>query len=205
MIKKRLGTGIRRDQIAEAALAIVRSEGIRALSVAAVAAKVGIVPSAVYRHYRSKGDIVSAVLELIRTRLDANFRSVAALNLDPVKKLRLLLDRHLALIGGNNAIPRVVFSEEVLGGLPEKRQQLYAIIRGVIANVAAIVSDGQQKGAIRGDLAAENIAVAFLGMIQPAAIIWSLGNGEFDLVAHGKSAWRLYADAIRVGSKGRTD
>ena len=47
MTKKRLVTEVRQEQIAEAALNIVRSEGIRALSVAAVAEKVGIVPSAV--------------------------------------------------------------------------------------------------------------------------------------------------------------
>ena len=42
MAKKRLGTDIRQEQIAEAALDIVRSGGVKALSVAAVAEKVGI-------------------------------------------------------------------------------------------------------------------------------------------------------------------
>jgi AcrR family transcriptional regulator len=54
MAKTRLGKTIRQDQIAEAALDIVRSEGIRALNLAAVADKVGIVPSAVYRHFKNK-------------------------------------------------------------------------------------------------------------------------------------------------------
>jgi hypothetical protein len=36
----------------------------------------------------------------------------------------------------------------------------------------------------------------FWGMIQPAAIIWNLSDGEFDLVQHSQNAWQLYADAI---------
>ena len=53
MAKNRFGTDIRREQIAEAALGIVRSQGIKALNVAAVAQKLDIVPSALYRHFKS--------------------------------------------------------------------------------------------------------------------------------------------------------
>ena len=201
MVKKRLSTEVRHEQIAEAALDIVRSEGVRALNVAAVAEKVGIVPSAVYRHFKNKTEIVGAVLQLIRKRLNAHFQDVIDLDAAPVEKLHLLLTRHISMISGNNAIPRIIFSEEVIGGMPDKRHQLYAIIRDVIRNVAAIVAEGQAQGAIRRDLPPENIAVSFLGMIQPAAIIWNLGAGEFDLVAHSQRAWQLFAAGIRIDSE----
>ena len=197
MAKKRFGTDIRQEQIAESALSIVRAEGIRALSVAAVAKHVGIVPSAIYRHFNNKGDIVSAVLQLIKKRLNAHFQETAQLNIDPIEKLRLLLNRHVGLISQNNAIPRIIFSEEVLGGMPEKRQHLYGIIQDVIGNVVTIVADGQKQGTIRNDIPADSIAVSFLGMIQPAAIIWNLSDGAFDLKRHSEKAWNLFADAIR--------
>ena len=197
MAKKRLKTDIRHEQIAEAALDIVRSEGIKGLNVAAVAEKVGLVPSAVYRHFNNKSEIVGTVLQLIQTRLNQHYQDVIQQNLEPVEKLNLMLNRHVELIGSNNAIPRIIFSEEVIGGMPEKQQQLYGIIRDVIRNVAVIVTEGQKKGTIRRDVPAENIAVSFLGMIQPAAIIWNLSGGEFDLIRHSKNAWELFFDAIR--------
>ena len=201
MAKKRFGTDIRQEQIAEAALDIVRSQGIKALNVAAVAGKMNMVPSALYRHFKGKSEIVTAVLELIRMRLNAHFSQVANQDLDPLEKLRVLLKQHIDLISSNNAIPRIIFSEEVLGGLPDKRQQLYGIIENVLGNVAAIIREGQRKGTIRSDLAAQNMAVSFLGMIQPAAIIWSLSGGEFDIVKHSRTAWELFADAIQAGVK----
>jgi AcrR family transcriptional regulator len=201
MAKKRFGTDTRREQIAEAALDIVRTQGIIALNVAAVAQKLDMVPSALYRHFKNKNEIVTAVLELIGLRLNAHFQQVANLDLDPLERLRLLLTRHIELISSNNAIPRIIFSEEVIGGNPNKRQQLFGIIERVLDNVAAIIRDGQRQGAIRDDLAAKNLAVSFLGMIQPAAIIWNLSNGEFDLVHHSQTAWKLFADSIRAGAK----
>jgi AcrR family transcriptional regulator len=201
MAKNRFGTDIRREQIAEAALGIVRSQGIKALNVAAVAQKLDIVPSALYRHFKSKSEIVAAVLELIGTRLNAHFQQVVNRELDPLEKLRLLLTQHIELISGNNAIPRIIFSEEVIGGLPDKREQLFGIIEKVLDNVASIIRDGQRQGTIRNDLAAKNIAVSFMGMIQPAAIIWNLSGGEFDLVRHSQAAWKLFSDSIQAGAR----
>ncbi|WP_373498537.1 TetR/AcrR family transcriptional regulator [Desulfococcus sp.] len=197
MPKKRFKTEIRHDQIALAALEIVRDGGVRALNLAAVARRVDIVPSAVYRHYKNKGEIVDAVLRLIQTRLNANFQDVATLDAKPIDKLQILLTRHLELIRSNSAIPRIVFSEEVLAGMPDKRRQLLGIIRDVIRNVSSIVIEGQNRGEMRRDLSPENIAVSFLGMIQPAAVIWDLSDGAFDLARHGRQAWRLFSDALR--------
>jgi len=197
MVKKRFETATRHEQIAEAALDIVRSDGIKGLNLAAVAKKVGIVPSAVYRHFKNKSEIVDAVLKLIQIRLNQNYRDVIQRDLEPIEKLNTVFNKHVELIASNNAIPRIVFSEEVIGGVPEKRQQLYGIIRDVINNVASIIAEGQKTGSIRKDLPAETIAVSFLGMIQPAAIIWNLSDGEFDLVQHSKNSWMLFVDAIR--------
>lgn len=198
MAQNRFGTDVRQDQIAEAALAIVGSGGVRALNVAAVAKMVGIVPSAVYRHYRNKNEIVGAVLQLIQQRLNAHFKEVIDQDADAIDKLHRLFCRHIELISGNNAIPRIIFSEEVIGGIPEKRQQLYGIIRDVLRNVAAIVTAGQRQGTIRRNVPPENVAVAFLGMIQPAAVIWNLSDGDFDLITHSRHAWQLFSDGIRT-------
>jgi AcrR family transcriptional regulator len=201
MTKKRLETEIRQDQIAEAALDIVRLEGLQALNVGAIAQKVGIVPSAIYRHYENKSEIVSAVLQLIGRRLRSHFQEVANQNSESIEKLKLLLDKHIKLISSNSAIPRIIFSEEVIGGIPSHRQKLYDIIQDVIGNVAAIIRDGQEEGVIRKDLDAESMAVAFMGMIQPVAIFWSLSAGEFDIINHSQKSWKLFSDSIQIGVK----
>ncbi|WP_419656085.1 transcriptional regulator, TetR family [Desulfosarcina variabilis str. Montpellier] len=81
MVKKRYGTAVRHDQIAEAALDLVRSEGTRGLNVAAVAKRVGLVPSAVYRHFKNKSEIIDAVLALIQKRVESLFTRYSAFTL----------------------------------------------------------------------------------------------------------------------------
>ena len=95
----------------------------------------------------------------------------------------------------------IIFQKRSSGECREKQRQVYGIIPDVMRNMSVVVTEGQNKGTIRRDLPAENIAVSFLGMIQPAAIIWNLSDGEFDLTRHSKNAWTLFLDAIRHGAE----
>ena len=45
---------VRQDQIVKAAMALIAEQGLKGLSVAAVARRVGLVPSALYRHFKEK-------------------------------------------------------------------------------------------------------------------------------------------------------
>ena len=112
MADAKLETRIRREQIAEAAWKLVASEGVKRLSIAAVARRVGLVPSGIYRHFKSKDAMLDAVLELLlESRLQAN-RSVrpARESEDAVKRLHELFIRHIRIIReGGQAFPRIVF------------------------------------------------------------------------------------------------
>ena len=65
----KLHTDIRQEQIVQAALGVVASHGLRGLTVQRVARQLGLAPSALYRHFRSKDEVLTAVLALIHSRL----------------------------------------------------------------------------------------------------------------------------------------
>ena len=80
---QKLGTEVRKQQIAQAALSLVSIQGLKGLSIAGIANRVGLVPSAVYRHFKNKDQVIEAILDLIRERLLANVQMVTAKTLAP--------------------------------------------------------------------------------------------------------------------------
>lgn len=189
-------TEIRQEQIARAALGIVERHGLRGLNVARVAKAVGVVPSGLYRHYPGKDGVLNTVLDLIATRMEANVAQARANGGNALDRLHGLLTRHVELIRGNSAIPRVVFSEELLHGRPAQRRRMYEIIRGYLRQVEQIIRDGQREGIIRASVDPETASVLFLGLIQPGVVLWAMSGGEFDLAAHAESGWQLFVEAI---------
>ncbi len=198
MVAEKLATDVRQEQIAEAALRLVASHGMKGLSVAAVARRVGLVPSAIYRHFRSKDALVEALLDLFGSKILGNVHAVHRETDDPVERLRRLLMRHARLIRENEAIPRVIFSEEVYSRSSEMRARLHGIVKEFLSRVAEIVQEGQRAGRIRPDLDADTVSLVFIGLFQPAAVLWHLSNGGFDVTKHTQRAWQILRDAIEV-------
>jgi AcrR family transcriptional regulator len=193
----KIKTEIRQEQIAAAALDLMARHGTRALSVARLAGKVGVVPSAIYRHYSGKDAVLDAVLDLISQRLQENVQAVRQETTDALERLHRLLERHVQLIRNNIAIPRVVFSEDILNGHAPRRRRVHRLIEGYLDQVAELIAEGQQAGNLRTDVSADTLSVMYLGMIHPAVILWLASDGAFDVSRHTAKAWPLFAQMLQ--------
>ena len=196
MPRQKLHTEIRRDQLAEATLAVLADHGLRGLSIAAVARRVGLAPSAIYRHFPSKDAMLDAVLDRMRERLHGAIAAARAETDDPVDALRRLLARHMQLIRRNRALPRIVLSDDYHIGHPDRRQRLLGVFSGYLEGVADIVREGQRRGRIRPDVNARSLAILFLGLIQPAGVLWTLSDGRFDVTRQARAARPVFEQAI---------
>lgn len=200
MAADKLDSEIRRDQIAQAGLEIFGTRSVGEVSMADIARRVGLVPSAIYRHFRGKDEVLDAVLELIGRRLLANIDPPGEPSGGTLDRLRGLLMRHVRFVRENQAIPRIIFSDEITGGNPQRKARAHEIIRGYLQRVAAIVRAGQGAGEIRADLDPETIAMLMLGIVQPGAVLWHLSEGRFDVTRHAQRAWEVLQAAIRSGA-----
>ncbi len=184
-------TEIRKEQIAQAALDVIAEQGVSGLSAASVA-RVGLVPSALYRHFKRKDQILDAVLELIDQRLMENVATVQQETSDAVEQLHQLLTRHVAMIRQNQVILRIVFSEAIYGHHQTWRTKIQAILNHYLQAIAALVRAGQSAGQLRRDADPDMLAVLFLGLVQPAAILWHISGGQFDLDRQVMKAWKIF-------------
>ncbi len=196
MSAPKIQTRQRQEQITQAALDLINDSGVIGLSIAGIARRVGIVPSALYRHFTSKDAVLDAVLDLIGQRLLDNVTHVRKQTPVPLQQLKLLFTRHTAMLSENQAIPHVVFSDAVYYGQPDRRARVAQIITSYLKEIETIIASGRQDGTIRMDVAPANAAVMFLGMIMPAAVLWNVSGGDFDMAAHEKSAWPAYERSI---------
>lgn len=86
-----------RDRVVAEALAVISAEGAQGLSMRAIAARLGVVPGALYRHVRSKEQLYDLVLDAVLAEVDCQAdpgapwdAHVAAL----AGRLRAVLENH---------------------------------------------------------------------------------------------------------------
>ncbi len=198
MAAEKLDTETRREQIAQAALEMLGTHSVQELSMADIARRVGIVPSAIYRHFSGKEEVLDAVVDLIRRRLLDNVQQVRQEGRSHLETLHRLVMRHVELVRKNQAIPRIMLSAEITSGSTARKQKGYELISAYLDQVIAIIRTGQQQGEIRTDVKAETVAIQMLGIVQPGAVLWQLSDGRFDVTRHARRAWQLLEAAIRI-------
>jgi AcrR family transcriptional regulator len=195
-------TEIRQGQISQAALRLLAMRGWRQVSLAAIAKEVGIVAADVYRHFNGKDQVLDAVLDLVDQSFQTNLQAARQANTDPVTCLHEVLMRHVELIRGGVPVPRIILSEDVFTGLQRHRERVRAIYQNYLAEIGAIVQDGQHQNLIRRELSAETLSLMWLGLVQSPAILWLVGQGNFDLRKHCESAWGLFAEMTQTSTSG---
>jgi AcrR family transcriptional regulator len=198
MARQKLDTEVRKEQIIQAALNLIATHGLRRLSMGAVARRVGLVPSALYRHFKSKEEMLEAALELVRKKVFENINLVSAAAPTALDRLERLLMLNAQMIREIQAIPRIVFSEGMYGEHPERKRKAYEMIKSFLAKLEEIIREGQQEGQIRKDLDARTLAVSFWGLMPPVVILWHISDGRFDVTKHMEKSWQLFREAIQA-------
>jgi hypothetical protein len=140
--------------------------------------------------------VLDTVLDLIAARMEANVAQARANGANALDRLHGLLTRHVEMVRRNSAIPRVVFSEELLHARAAQRRRMYEIIRGYLRRVEQIIRDGQREGGIRAGVDPEAASMLFLGLIQPGVVLWAMSDGEFDVAAHAEAGWKLFVKSV---------
>jgi AcrR family transcriptional regulator len=194
MRAKKARTKIRQEQIAQAAMQLLALRGWQRISLAAIAKEVGVVTSAVYRHFKSKDEVLDAVLDLVEQCFQSNVQGASGN--DPITCLHDALMRHVDLIISGVPVPRIILSEAVFTGHPRHRKRVQKIYQNYLAEIAVIIRAGQEEGLIQHKLNPETLSIMWLGLVQSPAILWLLGQGDFDLKQHCERAWDLFTAAI---------
>jgi AcrR family transcriptional regulator len=194
---EKLDTETRQRQIARMALELLSRNGTEGFNMAALARRVGLVPSGIYRHFKSKDEVIDAALRIVARGLLDNVSAVCLEADDAVERLRLSLVRQVRLILRNQIFPRTIFSDDFYNGHPERKQKVYEYIAEYHDSLTDIIHQGQQQGQIRSDVDPRTFAVMFVGLFRIAAEMWYLSDEKFDITKHTEKAWKIFSEALK--------
>jgi AcrR family transcriptional regulator len=194
---ERMESPLRREQIAEAALALVVEQGLGAVTVRRVAEAVGISAAALYRHYKNKGDILQAVLEEHHEMHMANIRKARAEGKTPLDALRLLYAMVMKLVERYRALPVVFLSDILWFEEPRLKELKMAHHHAMRETLVDLITQGQAQGEIRTDIRPGELFVHYLGLIAMPALMLARSDEEVDMARQTEANWKLFLQATR--------
>lgn len=160
----RLSTETRQAQIKEAVLAIISNEGLSKLSTKNLAAKVGVSEGAIYRHFKSKKDILLSIVEDVYTNLVVNQKTIADSEMTPSIKLFTFFFQQIKYLIYNKGITILLFSEATQTNDSDLKEQLLKTLKAQKLLLKQIVKEGINQGIWNKDLSIDDFATLYMGI-----------------------------------------
>ena len=196
MLEKK-STQVRKEEIVQAALEVVGSKGVRALTISAIAASAGMSEANIYRHFSGKDDIFTALAEFIGSSVMGEAATVAAGSRTPLEKLETIFFSHISLLSEHSGIPRFVFSDDIHLRHRKVTDILALRIGNYVETITGVIAAAIAEGAVKPGLSPRETALTLLGMIQFTALRWTISNGAFEIRPEAEKLWQNFLVLIR--------
>ncbi|MBP7736955.1 MAG: TetR/AcrR family transcriptional regulator [Spirochaetes bacterium] len=190
-------TETRKEQIVDAIMKIMASQGMVGLTVKNIAEAVGIVPSAIYRHFPGKGDMIDATLAQVRKTMAAAIANARVAGSDPLDTLRIMFETHVDFLYSTLGAGNVFITTEIASHFPEKRKAIMENMKLFHGEIRRTIARGQEAGCIRDDLGADELTGIYTGLFMAPVMMHNLAGNKKSAAESIKKNWDTFLRIAR--------
>jgi AcrR family transcriptional regulator len=175
----------RQLEIIQAAGKLLASKGLSGLTVKTLAAEMGFVESALYRHFKSKDDILVLMLEHLYQNIQERFEPILAQEADAKTKLVQIFDSQFRYFKENPHFVIVVLSDGLIDESEGMRNQIIKMFLYKIQIINELISQYITQGKMQSVLHQETLIHFLMGGFRLTMFKWKTLRFSFDLVKEG--------------------
>lgn len=176
---KRQSTDIRQEQIKQAVIEIITKDGLRNLSTRNLANHIGMSEGSIFRHFKTKKDIILSIFNDIQDNLIGELRKIAWSEEEPSVRLFKFLSATIKYHTDNKGANMLLFSEASYNNDPELKSRLQQIFHDQKQFISKIILDGINAGIWDKDVHVENVALIYMGIPVSMNIEMLIGEKGF--------------------------
>lgn len=205
MVQKRRSTAIRKQQIIDAARKLIIKKGSEHLTVRAMAKEVQLTEAAIYRHFKSKREILSFLMNHLMDTMLHDLERTVAENSPSLDAIDQALKHHLSEIEQRRGMSFQIIAEIISLGDKKLNREVYEKLNAYIDRIRHLLSEGVHGGFVNAGVDLEASAMMLFGMTQGLANIWALSGYSFDLAEKYETLWKIYRQAIQPRTAAEAD
>jgi len=176
----------RQIEIMEIATRIIDRQGIQELTTKNLAAEIGLSEAALYRHFKSKNEIMLGLLDYFILEMKERVSLIAAKkDSTPSELLKAIFTSQLKTFAQKPAIVSVIFSEGIFQFNKELMKKVSGMMEMMQVEIDAIVKRGQQEGSFRDFAVPATVSTIIMGSMRLAVMKWKVFGRNTDLVKEG--------------------
>jgi len=186
----------RKDRLIITTIEIINELGIQGLSTREIARRQGVSEATLFRHYKSKNELLSAVLDYFSQFDEDIFLSTRMKKLKPLEAITYLITSYAEYYENYPAITSVMQIFDVLRYEPNLTDKVKNILSNRTGFVKALVEDAQRSNEISPNTESEDIADIINGFCREICLKWRLSDQAFSLRERTLSALHIFLNSL---------
>jgi AcrR family transcriptional regulator len=192
----RKATILRQKEIVLAARKLIVKYGSEHVTVKRMANEIGVSEAAIYKHFKSKKDVLSFLIDDIDLILTEDIEKNYPTDLNSVEILKRIIQEHISGVSQRRGVAFQVIAEIVSLGDKSLNKKVSKVIADYIERIRLILAEGVKSGILRPDLDIAAAARLFFGMTQGLVNIWALDQYKTKLEEEYQPLWDVFLQAI---------
>ena len=178
----------RQIDIMEAATLRIDQYGIQELTIKNLAADLGLSEAALYRHFKSKNDIMLGLLSYFIFEMKERIGAIISQeDKTPTEQLEEIFASQLGTFLKKPAIVSVIFSEGIFQFNKELSEKVSTMMELMQTHISAIIKKGQEEGAYRELIGPATISTIIMGSMRMTVLKWKLSGHKSNLIKDGRT------------------
>ncbi|EHQ89992.1 TetR/AcrR family transcriptional regulator [Desulfosporosinus youngiae] len=171
----------RKDRLVITTIEIIDQLGIQGLSTREIARRQGVSEATLFRHFKSKNQLLLVVLEDF-SKFDIDiYQSIKLKELRPKESITYLIRAYAEYYESYPAITSIMQVFDVLRHESELTDRVKSILNDRSSFMKQLIEEAQKAGEISPDMDSKNLADVIWGLCREICLTWRLNGQSYSL------------------------
>jgi len=179
---------------------VISEQGLQGLTTREVAKRQGISESTIFKHYKSKNELILAVLEYFSQYDQVIIESLGLKEFKPIEAITYFVEAYVTYYENYPEITAITLSYEGLMHEAELSAVVKRIFTKRVKTIQALIVEAKRQKEISQDVETESLADLIIGLESVIILRWRMNDYNFPLKEHTLRALKMLLDVFKINS-----
>ncbi|MBK7633780.1 MAG: TetR/AcrR family transcriptional regulator [Saprospiraceae bacterium] len=196
-----MGITSRQFEIIQASGKILINKGVTGLTIKALAAEMGFVESALYRHFKSKEDILILMIQYLQQNVQDRIEPIAHSDENPVQKIKMIFESQFRFLNENRHFVIAMMSEGLLDESDGIKNEAIKLFLYKMPIIYRLLTEGIEQQLITPIISTEAMLHFLIGGFRTLIFRWKMTGFLLDVEKVGNQMVEDFFTLIKQNTK----
>ena len=175
----------RQEEIIESAGKIMSAKGVSGLTIKNLANEMGFSESALYRHFKSKEEIIVTMLDFLADKMNDNFTEATKGKGNAEDKFVSLFKSQFEFFAAQPFFVTAIFPDSLMDESEKINETIFKVMQVKIKHLMPVIMQGQQEKIFTDKITSEHLIHIVMGSFRLQMFKWRMNKFQFDIKLNG--------------------